>query len=96
MREIRELIQFLITHWSKRKDRKIEREKREFEVAKLKIEMLEKFMEFQNAHGSRIPIGAERHFGLERNAFPNMDALIEAIIDERLIGVDNDDEDEKE
>lgn len=90
MKEIRELIQFLITHWSERTDRKLSRQKNKLEIAKLRLELLERAYSIESQYGSRMPFDAEKYFGIKSNDLPDIDPLIDAVINDRLVGIEND------
>lgn len=95
MREIRELFQFLITHWSGREDRKIERQRASLEVANMRLEVLARIADLEREYGPEVPLGAERYFGLKRKDLPEVDALIEAVTSGRLKGVEDEAEESR-
>ncbi|NDU99947.1 hypothetical protein [Pseudoroseicyclus tamaricis] len=93
VRELRELIQFIIKLWVERKDRELDRKQRDIEIASLKLEFLQKFKSFTEEDPT--PSGQVlRSFQREEGQLPNIDALFEAVIDGRIVGASDPEEEE--
>ncbi|MEM9320588.1 MAG: hypothetical protein AAGA70_16510 [Pseudomonadota bacterium] len=89
MREIRELLQFVISHAASRKDRKLKREREQLEILRLKLELFEKLHSIEEEFGRPMPVGAERHLGLRSTSMPDLDPLLDAALDGRLTKAEN-------
>jgi len=88
MREIRELIQFLILFISNREDRKLQREKGKLEIAQLRLGLLRELYEIEKESGRAMPLDAEKFFSLKSNSLPDLDPLITAALEGRIKSVE--------
>ncbi|MEL7214247.1 MAG: hypothetical protein AAGK92_16405 [Pseudomonadota bacterium] len=88
LREMREFIQFVITKWMERPDRKLERDKKEVEIALLKVNLLKELQSVSNDSQASIPSGALEMMHLKDKRLPNIDGLIEAIVEDRITSVE--------
>ncbi len=90
LKEIRELIQFLIVHWREREDRDLERKMKHAELLKAELALIEEFDRIQR---DRDRDGTTRRFDISAlmskfSALPDLTALNEAIRDGRIVGAD--------
>ncbi|WP_417266804.1 hypothetical protein [Celeribacter baekdonensis] len=92
MREIREFLQFLIKFASEHSDRRLSRERSKIELTEAKLRLLERLYELEDRYGTRVPLEAEKHFGLKSKGLPNLDPLIEAAIEGRITAVGDTDD----
>lgn len=85
VRELREFIQFLITHLSTGEDRKLAREQTKLEIAEKKLELLKRLEEFPDLS----PSGLEARralLGVRSTQLPEIDPIIDAVIEGRVVG----------
>ena len=86
-RELRELLQFLIIHFREREDRKLSRQEKRLQIARARLELLEKFAELRRSgltdHPLSLSASVEQYLEL-----PKFDRLAEAIIEDRLTGAE--------
>ena len=87
VREVRELIQFLIVHFREVADRKQDRELRQLQIAKAKLEILEAFQQIRAGEKPQESLGSLKLFSevADFSDLPDFDAIAEAIFDGRVV-----------
>lgn len=85
VKELREFMQFVITHISERGDRRLDRELKQLDIQERKLDLLRKLSELPE-----IPPGkADQMKAIMsvRNAqLPDIDPIIDGVIEERVVG----------
>jgi hypothetical protein len=84
--EIREFVQFCIEHCASREDRKLARDIKRLEIAKLRLDLLKEFEARRIESPRSLPSGAAELLGLSKMEVPDIDPLLEAVLDGRLTG----------
>jgi hypothetical protein len=92
IKEVREFLQFIIVHWSGREDRRLEREDRQIALAEKRLDLLRSVSELERDIPGRS-VDFSRLLGLKQLGLPNIDPILLAIEDQRVVGVQNTDED---
>lgn len=87
VREIREFVQFCIEHCASSDDRKLARDQKRLENAKLRIDLLKELETRHLDFPRSIPPGAADLLGLSKMEVPDIDPLLEAILSGRLTSV---------
>ena len=87
MRELRELIQYLIKFVSEREDRALSRDRARLEITVAKVELLHRLLAIEEEYGSKISPLAQPLLGLRRGDLPDIDPLISAVLEGRVTAV---------
>jgi hypothetical protein len=87
IRELREFMQFVITHVSTREDRGIERESKRIELAQKRVDLLRAAATLESDFPERFELSA-RLFGINQPGIPNIDPIIEAISEQRVTRIE--------
>jgi hypothetical protein len=86
IREVREFIQFVIHHLSTREDRTLERAERRLSLAQKRVDLLRSVADLDRDYPGRHS-EMSRLFGVKQPGLPDIDPIIHAIEDQRLVGV---------
>ena len=85
LRELRELIQFILTHISAGPKRRLEREAMQLEIATAKVDLLRKLLELPEMPPGRAD-EVRAILGVRGAQLPDIDPIIAGVLDMRIVG----------
>lgn len=88
IKEVREFIQFLINHFSTSEDRKLDREMKGLEIQEKKLDLLRKLADLPDILPGKAE-DLEALVGVRSARLPNIDPIINGVIEGRIVGCEN-------
>lgn len=90
--EMREFLQFAIVHLTGKEDRQLDRDERRIDLAQKRVDLLRSVSELEREFPGRYA-DMSRLFGVRVPGLPDIDPILSAIEDKRVVGVEKGKED---